>query len=132
GVLAMDAITASTEGFAAEGNEFADSFAKDEFKRVTKALQKQGDSKSAYKKAYEQMKKWSEDVQTWSADLSKWAACLGSPGCSAMDLLKEVNADLRKWLKKADWTGSDAADRADRTAKFLEDYGKRIAAANGA
>lgn len=127
---ALDAIWSSQAAFAREAQDAGVDFTVGEFEKASKKLLKKRDTRSAFKKAYDELKEWGEKIRTWSSDLREIEDCIASPSCSLGEMVKRINKDVRKWF--ADFgsgKSQEAASRVERAQKFLQDYGERLAKA---
>ena len=127
---ALDAMWSSQEAFAKEAHDAGVEFTVEEFQKASKKLAKKRDTRSAYRKAYDELQDWREKIRSWSSDLREIAECIASPSCSLAEMVKKINKDVRKWF--ADFgsgKSQDAAARVERAQKFLHDYGERLAKA---
>lgn len=129
---ALAAIETTVQSFAHEAEQEGLIFSAKDALGVARTLGRAGRSEKSWVDALKGVLDLQKRVRAWSEDLDAYTACSRQTSCDALGLLKRVNKDLRAFLREVGFASKEAIARVERASRFLEDYGRRLQAAQEA
>jgi len=123
----LEGMSNDLNAFASEARREGVQFAVDDVMKTARRGAGDKLTTNQYAADYRTIKSEVDKVKKEADYISEIQKCIGTKGCSLIELSKKYDQEFKDWVKGLSSQGvHEAADRVDKAATFYQDYAKRL------